>query len=363
MPSNALFSLCNILERTGKIGASVIKDTMRPVWPKAKTITKHDVFNLRVKVMRVMPIYRKSNCQYEEFKEVVNASELMHGIDNEESLNDDEAYELAQSLWLEIASTTSNNKEEAIFSFMEYLVLIQSRAKGFTYKLAEGTVKGGSKKKLLGVLWMTATMRRNFELFGSYICLDMMKRGLNTLLWPYCAVTMLDETNSMCLACEGILCGERDDMYKFVADFLGESAPGRPLTDVNIVSGDGLFDQDMVIELGFVNARFHADQWHLLDSGLSQKFGKAGYELLKGHLVKMVQANSEQEYNDILQAATDLLQSQLQRDGQLESVLEEFASLRETYASYCHAQVPGNRGYHGNTISAVSYTHLRAHET
>jgi hypothetical protein len=81
-----------------------------------------------------------------------------------------------------------------------------------------------------------------------------------------------------------------------------------------------------------------------------------GYELLKGHLVKMVQANSEQEYNDILQAATDLLQSQLQRDGQLESVLEEFASLRETYASYCHAQVPGNRGYHGNTISESNHS-------
>ena len=362
MPNNALFSLCNILERTGKLSASVIKETIEPVWPKAKkNITKHDVFNLRVKVMRLMPTFRKSNGEYEEFKKVVNASELLRGIDNEESINDDEAYELAQSLWLEVASTASKNKEEAIFSFIEYLALIKSRAKGFTYKLAEGRVKGGRKKKLLGVLWMTATMRRNFELFGCYICMDMMKRGLNTLLWPYCAVTMFDETNQMCLACEGILCGERDDMYQFVADFLGESAPGRPLADVNIVSGDGLFDQDMVIELGFVNAKFFTDQWHLLDSGLSKKFGKSGYELLKGHLVRMVKADSEQEFEDTLQAARNLLQSQLNRNGQLESDLEEFASLRKTYASYCHAQVPGNRGYHGNAISESNHSSVLAY--
>ena len=89
MPNNALFSLCNTLERTGKVSASIIKDVIGPVWPKAKGITKHDVWNMRVKVQKLMPIFRKSNGDYEEFKQVVNASELLRGIDNEESINDD----------------------------------------------------------------------------------------------------------------------------------------------------------------------------------------------------------------------------------------------------------------------------------
>ena len=132
------------------------------------------------------------------------------------------------------------------FPLFDYLKLIASRAKGFTYKLAEDT--SGKKKKLVGVVWMTATIRRNFEHFGGYISLDMMKRGLNTLLWPYIAVSMYDKDMKLCIACEGILCGERVDMYKLVADFLADSAPGRPLSEVNVVAGDGFFNQDMIVE-------------------------------------------------------------------------------------------------------------------
>jgi len=42
------------------------------------------------------------------------------------SLDDDETYEFAQSLWLEVVGTT--NKDEGLFSFIEYLNLIRSKA-------------------------------------------------------------------------------------------------------------------------------------------------------------------------------------------------------------------------------------------
>lgn len=350
MPNNALYQLCNTAE-FGKLSSSKIKEVMAKVWPGRKMVDKNAVFNIRVKVMKCMPIFRKSNYDYEAFKEVVNASDMLQGIDNEE-LNDDEAYTLCQTLWLEIVNTT-HSKEEAIFSFLEYLELIKSRAKGFVYKLAEDN--SGKKKTLLGVIWMTATMRRNFELFGGYISMDMMKRGINTLLWPYVAVTMYDENMKLCLACEGILCGERVDMYQFVADFLGESAPGRPLSNVNIVAGDGFFDQELITRLGFINAHYVTDQWHLLDSGLEKMFGKAGHALLKGHLVRMVNATSKAEFEETLKLAEELLAVQPTRDGQLEEVLANFASKRMTYASYCVAQIPGNLGRHGSSISESNH--------
>ena len=37
------------------------------------------------------------------------------------------------------------------------------------------------------------------------------------------------------------------------------------------------------------------------------------------------------------------------------------ASLKSTYASYCHAQVPGNRGHHGNAISESNHSAVLSH--
>ena len=153
---------------------------------------------------------------------------------------------------------------------------------------------------------MTATTRRNFGLFGDYISFDMMKRGINTLLFPYTAVSMEDEMNHLCIGCEGIVCGEILDMYTALTAFLAKYASGRPLSSVRVVAGDGLFDVDMVKGMGFTNARFIQDQHHLLESGLQNAFGKVGYDLLKSHLVRLVQANSEIDFEVIADSARSL---------------------------------------------------------
>ena len=113
---------------------------------------------------------------------------------------------------------------------------MKSKANEFTYKIAEyssNLLKSG--KKLLGVIWQTATMW-NFELFGDFIGIDMMKRGINMLLWPYFLFAMYDEMSKICIACEGILCGEREDMYQFGCDFLGAASLKCPLSEVKVVT-------------------------------------------------------------------------------------------------------------------------------
>ena len=140
-------------------------------------------------------VLKSTSGDFEEFQKIANSSGLLTGIDNSVDIDDDQAYELARQIWLEVTESIGGGID-AIFSFVDYLKLIQSHATGFIYSLAEDT--SGKKKKLVGVLWMTATMRRNFELFGGYIALDMMKRGLNTLLWPYVAVSMYDEGMKTC---------------------------------------------------------------------------------------------------------------------------------------------------------------------
>ena len=104
---------------------------------------------------------------------------------------------------------------DSIVTFVQYLELIQENAKGFVFKLAID-VKGN----VHGVVWQTATMRDNFERFGAYISLDMMKRAIDKWLWTYMPVAMYNELKKMCIGCEGILCGERADAYEFMCTFL-----------------------------------------------------------------------------------------------------------------------------------------------
>lgn len=97
--------------------------------------------------------------------------------------------------------------------------LIKSRAQGFTFKLAETDDDIGDdtdqKKKLRGVVCcMDDSHYAPCAATGSYL--------ENIFVWIW------RNGRDVC-GIEGIVCGERIDMYKFVADFIGESAHGRSL--------------------------------------------------------------------------------------------------------------------------------------
>ncbi len=146
--------------------------------------------------------------------------------------------------------------DDEFMNFIEYMALIKQQAKGFVYEYGKD-----HSGKIVGVVWVTETMRRNFELFGSYIILDFMKHALNSLLWPYVSVAMYNELRQICKT-----------MYEFLCQFLRTNAPGRTFESVNVVAGDGFFNQEVVVELGFVNAKFIYDWQHLLDLGLNGMF-------------------------------------------------------------------------------------------
>ena len=98
--------------------------------------------------------------------------------------------------------------------------------------------------QVTGVVWMTATMRSNFELFGHYISLDVMQRGINTHNWPYLAATVSNELSHTCVVCESVMLGEKIDAYKAVIEFVLDHAPERSRNEVYVVVGDGIFDED-----------------------------------------------------------------------------------------------------------------------
>ena len=63
--------------------------------PKHKHISGKDTFSVRIKILRAKEHFTNTDKDYEAFKELVNDSDLLSGIDNQSALEDDEAYELA----------------------------------------------------------------------------------------------------------------------------------------------------------------------------------------------------------------------------------------------------------------------------
>ena len=90
----------------------------------------------------------------------------------------------------------------------------------------------------------------------------MMMRGIITLLWPYVTVALMYELGKMCLGCEGIVCGETKEMYRFVVNFIRKKCPALNLKDVKIVSANNLLDQEDFVKFGFTNAVYVIDRWH-----------------------------------------------------------------------------------------------------
>ena len=140
--TRAVFTLCNYAAQGIKLTHQLIKAIISPLWPKHKPISGKDTFSVRIKVLRAKLHFNNTDKDYEAFKELVNDSDLLSGIDNQPALEDDEAYELACIICEEVLAT-SENLEDAIFSFVEYLDLIADRAKGFSYKVvSESKISG-----------------------------------------------------------------------------------------------------------------------------------------------------------------------------------------------------------------------------
>jgi hypothetical protein len=128
-------------------------------------------------------------------------------------------------------------------------------------------------------------------------------------------------------------------------------------------SGDWgwFFDKNMVKEMGFPNARFIMDRFHLFDSGLKKKFGNIGYDLLQSYLHGLVNPSSKEEFDSILESAHNLLRQQPMQNGVFGMDLTTFASRRQCYALYCLEEIPGNRHQKGNTASESNHLSVLAY--
>ena len=170
---------------------------------------------IKLKVNRLIP--RLTNdMDYQSFISLHNMSFSEINALNADNMDctDDEVCKVHVSTWMELMCS-NHNAESDVFSTMEdYMETLKLKDKDFVYEILRNP-----NGDITGCIWMTSTMRMNFELFGGYISVDAMKRELNTLLWPYMATSMWNELNQVCVGCEGIVLSEREEAYNALLDF------------------------------------------------------------------------------------------------------------------------------------------------
>ena len=119
---------------------------------------------------------------------------------------------------------------------------------------------------------------------------------------------MYNGLNSLCVACEGIVCGERMEAYKAMIDFAVENNMKRSRNDIDVVASDRILDQEKVRNcLQLPNTIFMADIYHLLDSVLPKKFGVECFNLLQSNIKQMIYSNTKEGFGDNYEKAMDLL--------------------------------------------------------
>ena len=205
-------------------------------------------------------------------------------------------------------------------------------------------------------------MRDNFKSFGGYTSIDAMMRPINDIKWLYVSISMFNELNSVCVACEGIVCGERVEAYNAMLQFVLDNTTKRSRHEINVVAADGVLNQEKVTDtLGFPNAVCMADVYHILDSVLPKQFGSDYFNLIQSNIKQIIFSKTKEGFAKHYDHATKLLQSREKRQLNHETYLREFESLKETYATYILCKKKGTRGKHGSSILESNHSSIFVH--
>ena len=334
----ATFTLITLLKGNPTLSSSVIRSLLKPNFPDRKVVTNNDIYNSKKRCYRLMDLYENCNADFNKFVISLKQTKNHEGIDYEAETRDI-SIKMSHDIWNEILRNTSHEQlADNSWNMHAYMEMMEAKCEGFTFRLAHGA-DGGCN----GVMWMTPTMRENFRRFGSFISLDAMKRGINTFLWHYFSVVMVDDNNCNCLAAEGIIVSEREDAYNFIIQSTLSMGMGvRKNTDIYCVAGDGIFNQNSLYKWGLPKAHYMTDQWHLINHTLPKQFGKTIFDYLYTPLKNMCQSHSEIAFNSSYDEAKKKLQTLLPRNIPAEQQLHSFASMKNTYARYMLKKIKGS---------------------
>jgi hypothetical protein len=118
----ATFTLIGLLKSQPTLQSCVIRSILKQNFPTKQYVTNTDIYNTKIRCYRLMPIYEKSNLDYQSFMANMKQSNNLSGIDYEAQTKD-LAIKHSEDVWKSILSqgTTSQLEDNSwnLHAFME----------------------------------------------------------------------------------------------------------------------------------------------------------------------------------------------------------------------------------------------------
>ena len=334
-----------------RVPIPMLRQMMKPLYPEGTSLDSRLIFNFRMKIKRMLAcgvIDLESYTVTESDERNLLALEEADSSLSPSYLT--EAFLQFQDLLKEALSDENDVKQ--IITYLESLAACDSTFSYRVGKSADGSVTG--------FVWQTGVMRRDFELFGDVLFLDAQGRSLNDKGWPINTVAMLDGQRKVCLPCEGITIAESVEGYAWLVQSTVSMAPGRQLSDIKVVFGDGIFSGESFLpRLGITeNCRLILDHHHLLSEDIGawpKEFGLPLFAKLKPELTAMVKSPDAQVYEQSLAQ----VRGQLLQNVKLSSYLEtNIHAKRHLFANHIIKTYPGNLSLQGNAPAESNHSSI-----
>lgn len=166
--------------------ANAIRRLLDDAFPSYKNLSAKTIGNIRRNAYNI--INSANFGQDEDPMTLLNyTSERMVAAD-EVAATDPEAMRL--NFGKILAEVMRNS--ECTWKALGYLKKLKSQISGFDY-----AVRYDDSHHPCGIMWLFPEQRQFLIRFGSILFLDMRKAAVNKLNYPYCAITMMDQSHAL----------------------------------------------------------------------------------------------------------------------------------------------------------------------
>jgi len=228
----------------------------------------------------------------------------------------------------------------------------KAKLPGFVYK-----IRRDERGHPIGILWMTAQMRRNAVLYGMIICLDAQKRQMNNLAWPYMGPTVKDGEFRPRVAAESLHIQEDLDTYAWTLKTMQELEPQFVLHEIAIFFGDEAVTSGLTRRLG-IPALTCGDYYHLMKEVWPKHFGPTIWVSVKPHLEKMFCSRFKAEFDQSFEKAKTL--TGIRDNPHHLEYLRDIHGNPDRYGGYKRRAVPGNMDLMGSTAAEQNHSSITA---
>jgi hypothetical protein len=348
--------LLNILHLSDfRMNNKTLRAHLKLVNPSRSFITADELRNFCLWAR--IQIRKRQNCNENETAKLITdkvLKEMFSDMIAKPGSGESVAVEESNTIFQELLRDTMNDNNNS-WQVENYLESLKLKDDTFDYFVGRDDATGAASI----VVWQTGCMRADFELYGSAIHVDFMAHKLNSYDWPYLSLAVIDANLSPRQFGEGIACTERIDAYIAAIKGLLRTTPGVCPERIDALFADGIMGPSITSpeNLNLPHTHFIWDCHHLKTDVWPKEFGGHFRDTLSNGLTKMLNSNSEEEFNEALKS----IETAYAGNSDILNKVHRIAEEKDHYAKYIVENVPGTAGKRSNNPSKITNSSVIAH--